>query len=269
MLGHPAVLAEPEAGRLVVPPELLTVERYHRDPLDRMFGPNPPRSPIDPALKFLFVCFTNRCGSNYLAHLIASTGIINLAEEAFNESVVREHAEEHGLRSLHDYVNFLGRRLNMSGWLTAKISVEQLVMLTECGILDEIVGRTKFILIERQDRVAQAVSRLVAAQNSQWTSQQAPMMPDDQLVYSRERLDRQQATIEFSNHAFYRFFATNGLAPKHIAYEALLRAPDRHLAEIGAWLGFDAFAGNPAALPIQRQESAVKSAWKARYRAGQ
>jgi LPS sulfotransferase NodH len=263
----PAAAGARPAG-LLVPPELHTIERYHREPLARLFGPNPPACSIDPSLKFLFICFTNRCGSNYLAHLIASTGVLNVAEEAFNESTVRDHAEREGLRSLHEYVAFLGRRLNMSGWLTAKVGIEQLVMLTEAGILDAIIGRTKFILIERQDQVAQAVSRLVAVQNQQWTSEQPSAIPDDQLVYARHLLDRQRAAIAFHNSAFYRFFASNGVAPKHVAYEALLQSPQQHLSDIGVWLGFDDLIGDPAALRIRRQESAVKQAWQARYRAG-
>jgi LPS sulfotransferase NodH len=276
LLRATVTLAEPDpaatgAGpvRLLVPPELRMIERYHRDPLARLFGPDPPACAIDPELKFLFICFTNRCGSNYLAHLIASTGVLNVAEEAFNESTVRDHAEREGLRSLHEYVNFLGRRLNMSGWLTAKVGIEQLLMLTEARVLDEIIGRTKFILIERQDRVAQAVSRLIAEQNQQWTSEQPSAIPDDRLVYARDRMDRQCAAIAFHNSAFYRYFASNGLVPKHVAYEALLRSPQQHVGDIGAWLGLELLIGDPGALRIRRQESAVKQAWQARYRAGQ
>ncbi len=244
------------------------LDRYHRGPVEALFGPNPPVEPIDPSLNFLFICFTNRSGSNYLAHLIAATGVLNVAEEVFNESTVRAHAAEQRLASLHAYVNFLGRRLNMSGWLTAKIGIEQLVMLTETGILGEIIGRTRFILIERQDRVAQAVSRAIAVQNRQWTSEQDAAVPDAALVYTRAELEAHAALVAFHNVAFYRFFASNGLAPMHISYEALLQAPQQHLSAIGAWLGFDRFAGDPATLSIRRQDSPVKQVWRARYLAG-
>ena len=269
-LGEPDPAAtDARPGALIIPPELQAIERYHREPLARLFGPDPPACPIDPELKFLFICFTNRCGSNYLAHLIASTGVLNVAEETLNESTVRDHAVREGLRSIHEYVNFLGRRLNMSGWLTAKVGIEQLLILTEAGLLDAIIGRTKFILIERQDRVAQAVSRLIAEQNQQWTSEQPSAIPDDRLVYARDRLDRQCAAIAFHNAAFYRFFASNGLVPKHVGYEELLRSPQQHVSDIGAWLGFDDLIGQPGAVRIRRQGSAVKQAWQARYRAGQ
>ena len=264
----PPLPAEGVLRRLVVPPALAGLERYHRDPLDRLFGATPPRTPIDPSLNFLFVCFTNRCGSNYVARLIASTGVLNVAEEVFNAPTVQEHASREGLRSLHEYVNFLGRRLNMSGWLTAKLGIEQVVMLTEAGIFDEIVDRTKFLLIERQDDVAQAVSRLVAMQNGVWTSQHAATIPDKQLVYSRAEIDAQRAIITFDNHAFYRFFASNGLAPKHLAYEAVVKSPEQHLAGIGTWLGLEGFSGDPAAIGIRRQESAIKREWLERYGRG-
>ncbi len=268
---HPPAMhrpAEVDVRRLTVPPALAALDRYHRDPLAELFGPSPPRGAIDPSLKFLFLCFTNRCGSNYLAHLIASTGVLNVAEEVFNATTVQEHARQQGLRSLHDTVNFLGRRLSMSGWLTAKLGIEQLVMLTEAGILDTIIDRTRFLLIERKDTAAQAVSRLVAMQNRQWTSEHTAAIPDEHLVYSRAAIDAQRSEIAFQNHAFYRFFASNGLVPKHLAYEALAQSPEAHLSDIGAWLGFRRFIGNPAAVGIRRQESAIKRAWLDQYGRG-
>jgi hypothetical protein len=45
-------------GRVIVPSALVTLDRYHRAPIERLFGPKPPRAGIDPSLNFLFVCFT-------------------------------------------------------------------------------------------------------------------------------------------------------------------------------------------------------------------
>ena len=253
---------------MIVPSALAVLDRYHRAPIERLFGPSPPRAGINPALNFLFVCFTNRCGSNYLAHLIGSTGMLNVAEEVFNAPTVQEHGEREELRSLHEYINFLDRHLSVRGWLAAKLGIEQAVMLTEAGIFDEIIGRTKFILIERQDTVAQAISRVVALQNGAWTSRHASKMADEQLVYSRKDVDAERTIIAFHNHAFYRFFASNDVTPKHIAYETLLAEPERLLADIGAWLGFPRFTGHLAAVGIERQESAIKREWRERYERG-
>ena len=47
-----------------------------------------------------------------------------------------------------------------------------------------------------------------------------------------------------------------------------MRSPQQHLSDIGAWLGFERFVGDPAAIGICRQESAIKQAWLERYRQG-
>jgi LPS sulfotransferase NodH len=253
---------------LTVPPQLAELERFHRDALTQVFGPSPPPTVIDGTRHHLFICFTNRCGSNYLAHLLASTGRLNEAGEFFNAPTVAAHVQQHGLRSLGAYLNFLGSRLDMNGWLAAKIGIEQLVMLTEAGILDQIRARTRFILIERRDRVAQAVSRLVAAQNYQWTSRQDAWIADDQLVYSRAALDMHVASVEAQNHMFLRYFASNGIAPIHLAYEAVVANPQGALAEIGGALGTGGLVSDPSRIGIAQQDSPLKQAWYARYLAG-
>jgi len=259
--------ANPHAA-FVVPPQLANLERFHRDALAQLFGASPPGTAIDGTRHFLFICFTNRCGSNYLAHLLASTGRLNEAGEFFNAPTVTAHVRERRLPSLGAYVNFLSNRLDMNGWLVAKLGIEQLVMLTEARILDQIRNRTHFILIERRDRVAQAVSRLVAEQNYQWTSQQAARIPDDRLVYAREAITLHAASVEAQNFMFLRFFASNGIAPLHFAYEAVVADPQRALTEIGATLGIGALVSDPARIGIAPQDSPLKRAWYARYKAG-
>ena len=39
---------------------------------------------------FLFLCFTNRCSSNYIAKSIASDGQLNVAGEFFNADTIRD-----------------------------------------------------------------------------------------------------------------------------------------------------------------------------------
>jgi trehalose 2-sulfotransferase len=258
----------PAERRFAVPQALVGMERYHRAAIAGLFAPDAPKVPPDPALRFVFLCFTNRCGSNYLAELLASTGALNRAEEVFNGETITEHVRAQALASLSAYLDFLCRRLALGGRLLAKIGLEQLVMLTEAGLLDQIGHRAQFLLIERQDKLAQAISLLVAIQTQQWTSRHSRRMGDEALVYDRRILTEQQDLIAQQNFAFYRFFASNGIAPKHIAYEALEAAPEAMVADIGDWLGVPGLVADPAALPITRQESPIKAAWRARYESG-
>lgn len=77
--------------RFAVPQALAGVERFHRAAITGLFAPDAPAVAPDPALRFVFLCFTNRCGSNYLAELLASTGALNPAEEVFNGDTIAEH----------------------------------------------------------------------------------------------------------------------------------------------------------------------------------
>jgi LPS sulfotransferase NodH len=258
----------PDRARLIVPDALQGLERYHRCVLPDLFRDDPPADQIDPSVQFLFLCFTNRCGSNFLAELMAASGRLNLAEEVYNADTFGPHVRERRLRSFPAYVNFLCDRLQRGKRFASKISLEQLLMLIETGVLDQVVGRSQFLLLERQDRLAQAISLLVAIQNQQWSSAQAVRIPDEALVYSRSIIEEQMARIQAQNFGFYRFFASNDLAPKHLSYEMLVQSPRDHLRDIEAWLGIDGLEAATAALPIHRQDSAVKHAWRERYEAG-
>lgn len=254
--------------RFAVPTALAGVERFHRATLDRLFPVGGVWTPPVPELRFLFLCFTNRCGSNYLAELLAATGVLNRPEEVFNGETMAEHARAQRLPSFPAYVDFLCRRLARGGWFTAKAGLEQLLMLAETGLLDALGDRAHILFIERQDRLAQAVSLLVAIQTQQWTSRQERRVEDAALVYDRRILEEQQALITQQNFGFYRFFASNGIVPMHLAYEAVVARPAETVAEIGAWLGLPGLTVGPAAVAIRRQESPVKAAWCARYLAG-
>ena len=42
------------------------------------------------ARKQIVICFTNRCGSNWLAELLYATGLMGLADEFFNTERIKE-----------------------------------------------------------------------------------------------------------------------------------------------------------------------------------
>ncbi|MCB8883499.1 hypothetical protein ACELLULO517_24845 [Acidisoma cellulosilytica] len=253
---------------LIIPDDLQGLERYHRAVLPDLFGEDPPVEQVDPSIRFFFLCFTNRCGSNFLAELVAANGRLNRAEEVYNADTVTPHVQERGFKSFAGYMNFLCGRLQRSKWFCSKISLEQLLMLTETGVLDQIIDRSQFLVLERQDRLAQAISLLVAVQNQQWTSAHQARMPDEALVYSRAVIDEQMAEIGAQNAGFQRFFEANGLTPKTLTYEAVVQSPLTQLQDIGAWLRVGGLEASVASLPIHRQDSPIKQTWRTYYEAG-
>lgn len=254
---------------LSVPPELRRFDSPHADALRAAWGPDALAAGFQPPdCDWLFICFANRSGSFYLAQLLAAGGVGNEAGEFFNAETVIEHSRRRGLTSLAGFVEALPAILGMPARLIAKAGVGQLVMLIDAGILPALLPRSRFLLIERGDRLGQAISRVIASQTGQWTSAHQATIGSEDLVYDRAAIETEWARADYTTHGFYRLFAANGIAPIHVGYEALLDDPAAVLAEIGAALGIGPIPYRPQGVSLQRQAGPVNAAWRARYLAG-
>ncbi len=222
---------------------------------------------------FLFLCFTNRCGSNYLAAVLAASGALNEAGEFFNADTVLSHAAARGFASLRAYVAALPALVGVPAvpgrWLAAKASVDQLMMLTDAAVLEDVRARAKFILMERRDRLGQAISRAIAVQTLQWTTLHPRAVPDEALVYDRASILRHMAAVDGFTAGFYSFFAANGIVPLHLVYEDVVADPAGAVRRVGAWMGLGDLGFDPARVRIGRQSNAVNAAWRARFLAGE
>ena len=65
-----------------------------------------------------------------------------------------------------------------------KTAPEQILLLTETGILDPVIERSSFLFINRVDKLAQAISLAIAAQNNRWDWRWPGGLPDDRLAYA-------------------------------------------------------------------------------------
>jgi hypothetical protein len=86
-------------------------------------------------LRFCFMCFTNRSGSNYVAEAMASTGELNLAAEIYNWDMVLNVSREHGIVDFRDYFCRLANSQAINGIVLAKVSIDHIVLLHKTGIL--------------------------------------------------------------------------------------------------------------------------------------
>ena len=257
--------------RLVVPAAVRgRIATPHADAIVAGLAPLDHESGIGmPDVDFVFLCFTNRCGSNYLAALLASTGALNDAGEVFLANVVLNHARTRGLGSLRGYMVHLPLLVPMVGRrMAVKTSIDQLIMLADAGILDALLPRARFILLERRDRLGQAISRSIAGQTGRWTSAQSSRITPAELQYSRAAIETEMAHVDLANHAFYAFFAANGIVPLHLVYEDVVADPQGAVDQAGRYLGIEGPVANPARIGISRQADAVNAAWRARYEAG-
>src|ERR1700761_8861368 len=119
---------------------------------------------------FVFICFTNRCGSNFVAEAVASDGRLNVGEEFLNYDEVIRVVKNQNLSTIQEYFSGVSLHNRKTSYFVSKVGIAHLNILHVSGIMADIVGRSKFIFIERSDKLDQAISHLIAEQTGIWAS---------------------------------------------------------------------------------------------------
>jgi len=231
-----------------------------------MFGATSFTTPyFPPDCDIWLVCFANRSGSNYLGHLLAASGACNEPGEFFNAETIAHHAQNLNLHSLSAYMQALPGLVGHPKIFAAKAALDHLVMLTQAGILPALLPRTKFILIERQDRLAQAISRAIASQNLRWTSEMEAAIADENLIYNRGEITEEINRVQTAMAGLYRFFSANQITPFHLSYEELLKNPQDTLNRIGSFCNLGPLPYHPERVRITRQSNRINEEWREKY----
>jgi len=251
-----------------ISPSLAELANVYGDQLPQDFLNPERRTVIESGTQFLFLCFTNRCGSNHLADLIQSTGMFNQPEEFFNLEPILDQAAEKDLQDMGAYLNHVSATYGKNSWFATKIGLWQLITLAHLGIIEEILDRSRFLVIERRDKVSQAISMAVAMQTQQWTSKDFARRSEEDLAYDRELITQMLKNIETQTRGFFDFFLENEIVHALIAYEAILAAPQASIDSIGKWLAVQGLKIDDCRLSLESQMSPLKRRWRVKYLAG-
>ena len=132
-------------------------------------------------------------------------------------------------------------------------------------------GNPLFIHVSRQDKVAQAVSRLRAEQSGVWhlnadgsilEGAQAP----GALVYDRDRLAGFIRELKEHEAAWNKFFTQNGIEPLRLEYETTTAAPKQALRQILVQLGVDPGKAEMVPVPTAKMADGLSADWIRRFR---
>jgi len=255
---------EKDAEGLIRPPQLGRNE--HRRQIEQHFGPFT-RGPADfPAeVTCVFLCFVNRSGSNYLAELLASGGAYNRGAEILNSPAVLEISKRRKHKRFQDFFADIVRRQQQSGYFFVKAALQHLDVLTRAGVLDQIAERSQFVMIERNDVLAQAISFAIAFATRAFSSEvEATASPQD-VIYSRETIDRYLKVIALSRQQFAEFFGRNGIVPVRTLYERFIADPDGEACWLARELGLKDFSIDRSKVLLERQAGPVNEEWRRRY----
>jgi LPS sulfotransferase NodH len=238
----------------------------HLERIEKHFGPIV-RAPGDyPAgVSPVFLCFVNRSGSNYLAEMLASGGKYNRASEILNWPAILQISQRAGFTRFQDFFAELMVRQQQSGVFFLKAALQHLEILTRAGAFDQLADRSRFILIERSDKLAQAISFALALETGAFSSDAHPMVQPHEAEYSRKTIEKFVNTIAHAYRQFALFFARNGIVPVHVTYERLVARPKSEVLRLARELGLKNFSVDLRNVRLERQHGPANEEWRRRY----
>jgi LPS sulfotransferase NodH len=220
---------------------------------------------ISDDMQFLLLCYTNRSGSNYLAELLASNGRIRRAGENLNAETVLNHSRKRDFKTFYDYFNFLVRHTQLNNFVSLKVAPAHIELLAVSGILDQIIERCKFVVIERNDKLGQAISHSIAFHTGKFMSTMPDKANIPPPVFDAEELTTIIENIAEAYKQFNLFFARNGIVPVHVAYEHLVSRPGPIVRYIGQEIGLPDLSVDPKNITLEKQASKLNQEWRRLY----
>ena len=217
------------------------------------------------SIEFVFLCFTNRCGSNFIAETLGSDGRLNVASEWWNGGEILRVCKDQNLGDFGQYLDHTARSNMRSGRLISKLAVDNLVLLYRSGFFESPHLRSRFVFVERSDKLSQAISLVLARETSVWAFNNIPKMPRADVVYDRSKIDACMNAINDQNARFRDFFRLNSIVPVSVAYEAFAANPGEQTNRIGRELGLADLQCMPSNIRMRKQADHTNDEWRRRY----
>ena len=185
----------------------------------------------------IFLCFTNRCGSNFFAESLASSGKFNLGKEVYNfESIKNAISVNSQITNYQNYLQSVVINDARSGYFVSKLAVAHIPILLKCGLGRWMSDFGIFIHIQRSDKLRQAISLHIANETNAWTSLQKSE-EDVRIEFDRDEIEKNILNIQEQNSLFELFFAENGIESFAVNYEQFSFMPRHVLNFIGNQIG--------------------------------
>ena len=225
------------------------------------------------------LCGTPRSGSTLLREMLAATGVAGRPTSYFRQEDIEEWAEAwsvphpNGIETPsfdRDYLEAV-RRGGSAGtgvfglrlmWASVAEASRRLsrALGTDRDValnLEAAFGPTLYVHVSRDDKVAQAVSRVRAEQSSLWHLAADGSVLEGaaslrQTSYDGDRIAEVVAELCSDEAAWRDFFAERGIHPLNLVYEDMAAEPHVALGSILAALDFDPARARGVPVPTVR-----------------
>jgi trehalose 2-sulfotransferase len=210
------------------------------------------------------ICTSARSGSNLLCQYLSSTGLLGHPLEYFNASG----------RRLLGYPDFPGKPAEQIDWILSvgatpngifglKILPFQFDQIAGSIRWTQLLPNIQFVLLERRDRLGQAISAYRAEQTQQW---RASLAAQGIATYDGAKIYQQLVALARDYARWNVFFARNGVNPTVIVYEDLAANPQHAVDQVAGLFGIGGqarIAHRRIDLTVQRDATTME--WRARF----
>jgi LPS sulfotransferase NodH len=222
------------------------------------------RSP--PAPGYL-VCTHPRAGSTYFCQLLASTGKLGTPAEYFNEGyMLRRFADPGNLAHLPgQFAYFLDHAATANGVRGCKMFWFDLQRLARANLLHRFRGY-RFVLLERGDKLAHAISVSRALQSGKLRADMT--QSDEHARYDYSHIRLRLVRLLDAEDRWRGSLAEVAADAVHCLYEDLMDDPQRAVDHVAEAVGLGEPAPiDPAQVSVRVQRDARSSEWYARFAA--
>lgn len=205
------------------------------------------------------ICTEARTGSTFLCQALAATGVLGLPNEHFawpNNRVAVGRDPIGGLDAL------IAASATPNGVYGFKIFSYQFDMMQSSGWIGRL-GEARFIHLERDDLLGQAISHLRAMQTDQYASN---LPKAGEPRYDHRALAEALANLARNQARWRHYFARNGIVPLRLVYEEVIADPLAAVRAVAAHVG----VARPETLDLSGiearvQRDALSDEWRARF----
>lgn len=210
-----------------------------------------------------FICATPRSGTTLLCDLLKQTGVAGQPDSFYRAESIGDFVQRFGIapgeglaferRYLAAVIEVGTAGTGMFGmrimWPTMPELMEKLSMLfpdavDDAARLAAAFGPARYVFVEREDKVAQAISRIKAEQSGLWHRAadgraREAVKPYEAPVYDAAALKASAAETTGHEANWAAWFAAQGVGPLTVTYEELATDPRGTVARVLAALGRD------------------------------
>lgn len=220
-----------------------------------------------PVKNFYLIASSERCGSTYLCLKLWQTRTLGAPWEYLNyQTEMVAMARRWGTKNVGDYLRRVVEcRTSANGTFAIKAHYHHFShVLGHYPQLLDALPPPRFIVMQRKDRLGQAISLARAIQTNAWSSfASAAGKP----VYDAVLISRCLRKIELQVSGWTRWFADRQVEPLVVDYDELVARPDDVVTAVRDFLGIIEPSEVPAApIPmVERQADRISAEWRARY----